>query len=294
MTDESSSNEPIRESARIWFVPHLKGLSLLRATYVTYSFKRHWHDYFVIGMIEQGVQKFAYRREQYFTPPTGLIVLNPSESHTGESAIADGFQYRALYPEAQTLQQIASEIKGRPHDIPFFSQPVIHDTALFAEMRRLHTTLEADTSILEHESRLMMALAQFITRHADTRLVPSPIKRERHEIIRLRNYIHEHYTDEIKLAELASFIHWSPFYLLRAFRKEVGLTPHAYLESVRIRRAQQLLKAGFPLAQIAYETGFNSQSHFTTSFKRFIGVTPGQYAKEGNFLKDTNMPHPLP
>jgi AraC-like DNA-binding protein len=68
--------------------------------------------------------------------------------------------------------------------------------------------------------------------------------------------------------------------LLRAFRAEVGMPPYAYLESVRIRRAQQLIEAGKPLAEVAAEVGFSSQSHLTERFKRIIGVTPGQYAKQ--------------
>jgi AraC-like DNA-binding protein len=66
----------------------------------------------------------------------------------------------------------------------------------------------------------------------------------------------------------------------------VGLPPHAYLENIRIRQAQHLLKNGKPIIEAAYETGFSSQSHFTTTFKRLIGVTPGQFAKEVNILKD--------
>src|SRR5262245_6844974 len=75
------------ESAHIWQVSHLSHLSLLRANFITYAFKRHMHDYFVIGMVEEGLRKFSYQRSQYVTPPTGLIVINPGEAHTGEAAV---------------------------------------------------------------------------------------------------------------------------------------------------------------------------------------------------------------
>jgi AraC-like DNA-binding protein len=57
------------------------------------------------------------------------------------------------------------------------------------------------------------------------------------------------------------------------------MPPHAYLESVRIRHAQQLIAAGKPLAAVAAEVGFSSQSHLSNRFKQLIGVTPGQYAR---------------
>jgi len=57
------------------------------------------------------------------------------------------------------------------------------------------------------------------------------------------------------------------------------MPPYAYLESVRIRHTQRLIKAGKPLAEVAAEVGFSSQSHMTRQFKNIIGVTPGQYAQ---------------
>lgn len=275
------------ENAKLWCVPHLDNLQLLRANFVTYAFKRHMHDYFVIGMIESGVQKFAYGREQYVTPTTGLIVINPGEPHTGEAAIPSGFRYRALYPEAEQMQQIAAEIKGRSRDIPFFSLPVIHDQALFHQFHRLHLNLESIASSLEHQSRYLWALAQLIMRHADTPPRARPFRRERHEVKRLRRYIDEHFAHDIKLADLAALVNWNAYYLLRVFRSEVGLPPHAYLENVRIQEAQRLLKNGTSVVEVAYRTGFSSQSHLTTTFKRLIGVTPGSYAKQVNILKDS-------
>ncbi len=273
------------DNAISWYVPHLDNLHLFRATIIHYAFKKHLHDYFVIGMVETGVQKFSYGRDTYITPPTGLIVINPGEAHTGEAAVPSGFRYRALYPEAAVLQKLAAEIKGRSQPIPFFSQPMIEDKALFAKVQKLHIRLEASTSTLEHESLYLETLSQLIIRHADT--TPYPLRgRERKAIAQIRQYIHDHYCQDIKLDDLARLVHWNAFYMLRVFRESVGLPPHAYLENVRIREAQRLLKSTLSLAEVAYETGFSSQSHFTTTFKRLIGVTPGQYAQQVNFLKD--------
>jgi AraC-like DNA-binding protein len=274
------------EHARIWNVPKLGGLQLLSATFITYAFKRHMHDYFVIGMIEAGLQTFDYRGAHHQTPPGGLILLNPAEPHTGESATEAGFVYRAMYPEAELLKQIASEISERPRDVPFFPTPVVHDTLLVSEILALHKALENVAPTLEQESRFLWTLGHLILRHADSRPPVKSIRPERHEVKRIRAYLDEHYAEDISLEQLAALVHWSPFYLLRVFRREVGLPPHAYLESVRVRQAQNLILRGLPLAQVAYDTGFSSQSHLTNSFKRHIAVTPGQYAQQRNILQD--------
>jgi AraC-like DNA-binding protein len=274
------------EHARMWYVPKLGGLQLLSATFITYAFKRHMHDYFVIGMIEDGLQTFSYRGAKHRTPPRGLILLNPVEPHTGEAATDAGFVYRAMYPEADLLEKVASDISERPRDVPFFPTPVVHDSLLVGEIIALHKALETAAPTLEQESRFLWTLGHLILRHADSRLPVKAIHAERHEVKRIRRYLDEHFAEDVTLEQLATLVNWSPFYLLRVFRQEVGLPPHAYLENVRVRRAQEMLLRGLPLAQIAYDTGFSSQSHLTNSFKRHIAVTPGQYAQQRNILQD--------
>lgn len=268
------------ETAHLWRVAQLDGLSLLRAHFVTYAFKRHVHDYFVIGMVEAGVQQFAHEREHYVTLPTGLILINPDEPHTGEAAVPDGFGYRALYPDAATMARIAAEVSDKHIGIPFFKGPLLHDPTLFAAFRGLHLALESGAGSLEQESRYLWALGQLILRHAYQKVEPRPTHAERPEVARLKRLIEERYAEDLTLDELAKTVAWNPFYMLRVFRGAVGLPPHAYLESVRVRQAQRLLRARLPLAEVAYATGFSSQSHFTTTFKRLIGVTPGQYGKQ--------------
>jgi AraC-like DNA-binding protein len=97
---------------------------------------------------------------------------------------------------------------------------------------------------------------------------------------RAQDYIDARFVEGVRLDDLARHVALSPYYLLRVFRAEVGLPPHAYLDNVRIRHAERLILAGHPLAQVAAEVGFSSQSHLTRQFKRVLGVTPGQYARD--------------
>jgi len=69
----------------------------------------------------------------------------------------------------------------------------------------------------------------------------------------------------------------SPFHIARAFSQATGLPPHAYLESVRMRRARELLRSGISVVETALAVGYPDQSHFTHRFRRHTGFTPGQY-----------------
>jgi AraC-like DNA-binding protein len=87
-------------------------------------------------------------------------------------------------------------------------------------------------------------------------------------------------TDPPALAELATMTGLSQFAVLRSFRAETGLPPHAYLNQLRVRQARTLLDQGITPADVAFETGFADQAHLTRHFKRVVGVPPGAYQRE--------------
>ena len=63
------------EHIKFWHDATLSNLELLHATYVTHTFAPHTHEGYMIGVIEQGVKQFTYRRSQH-TAPVGSIVLS--------------------------------------------------------------------------------------------------------------------------------------------------------------------------------------------------------------------------
>lgn len=78
----------------------------------------------------------------------------------------------------------------------------------------------------------------------------------------------------LTLADLASAAGLSPFYFARVFRRFMGMPPHRYLTSVRLRHAARLLDEGAGVTFTCYEVGFGSLSHFVTAFRKRFGVVP--------------------
>ncbi len=270
---------PTQEWSHIWHNASLD-VALLQASYVQHAYPRHSHDYYVITLIERGQQSFTHRGAKLFTPPGGLILINPGAAHTGESAGDQGFQMRCIYPTASHMQAALFELTGRHQSAPFFRDVRVDDPSSAGSILRLHKALAQGSSLLEVDSRFTWTLAQLIRRYADLHFTEQPLGRERQAIARARRYLDECFSESVSLTQLAAHVSLSPYYLLRAFRAEVGMPPHAYQESLRIRHAQRLIRLGKPLAQVAAESGFSSQSHLTRSFKQIIGVTPGQYAQQ--------------
>ncbi|NJL87128.1 MAG: AraC family transcriptional regulator [Leptolyngbyaceae cyanobacterium SM1_1_3] len=265
------------ESVTFWRDPVLADMEVLKATYVTHSFSRHSHEGYAIGTIESGAEAFTYRGMTYQAPAGTLVVIHPGEVHTGYAGQASGWQYRMIYPPCALVQQAAEELGLPAGQVPFFPQPVIHDRALVQKFQAFHLALEQGASPLERESRLLWLAASMIQRHGERRSPKPQIYRGAAIAVQLKTYLYDHYAEAITLDHLAQTVNMPPLRLLRLCRREWGLPPHQYLIQIRVQQAKRLIATGLPLAVVAADTGFADQSHLTRHFKRWVGVTPGQY-----------------
>jgi AraC family transcriptional regulator len=96
----------------------------------------------------------------------------------------------------------------------------------------------------------------------------------------VRDILHEHFAEQLRLESLADAVGVHPVHLAREFRRHFGCTIGDYVRHLRIDYAStQLLKCSKPLAEIASDAGFADQSHFCRFFKRFTHMTPNEYRR---------------
>jgi AraC-like DNA-binding protein len=261
---------------RVYRVRGAYDAEVVHAHYVEHRFARHAHEHFVIGLVEEGIQQYTYRHTRHTTPAGHMFFVNGDEPHTGEPATTDGYVYRTLCLGADAFQQLALEITGKNHR-PRLRGAVIADGQLFAKLQRLHRAVAGNEPMMRCESFLLSAVRHLLERHAETRKeVPNPRKASS-VATQAREYLEAHYSEDISLADLATLTSCSPFHISRIFTKVIGLPPHACLESIRISRARELLRAGMSVVDTALAVGYADQSHFTHRFRRHTGFTPGQY-----------------
>ncbi|MEM8592722.1 MAG: AraC family transcriptional regulator [Pseudomonadota bacterium] len=92
------------------------------------------------------------------------------------------------------------------------------------------------------------------------------------------DYITENLHEPLRISEVAAYVNMTPFQLLRAFKAQTGITPHAYLMDQRLTRVRGMLaESHHSLAEVAFACGFSSQAHLNTAFKKRYGTTPGNY-----------------
>lgn len=97
-------------------------------------------------------------------------------------------------------------------------------------------------------------------------------------VSRTKGYVIDHYNSELSIKEIADFVHLSPEYLTRLFKKETGVTLKDYIIECRISTAKDLLaNSSLSISMIASEVGYHNFSYFAYLFKKLEQVTPREY-----------------
>jgi AraC family transcriptional regulator len=127
---------------------------------------------------------------------------------------------------------------------------------------------------------LGMALAAHLVRrytdHTQGSHADSALSKEMLSLV--MQYIENHLETDLSLQHLADLVQMDLYRFLRSFKRSTGLPPHQYILRARVERAKSLLgNPALALTEVALRSGFASQTHFATAFRRMTNVTPRTY-----------------
>lgn len=247
---------------------------------LTQPFPTHFHSHYVLGLVEGGVRELRCGGRSWTLRPGSLMLLNPGESHA--CAQREGtLDYRSVNISIEAMLALGPAAEGT---LPVFPDPVEEDGSLARQFRAFHRRLMAGDSPAAEE-----ALALFLMGLPGS-AVSVPAASCRKEAAAARAFLEAHFSERITLDRLCRRTGLSKSTLLRAFTREMGITPYRYLETLRVNAAKALLERGVPPLEAALRTGFSDQSHFTNCFTRRIGLPPGMYQ---NIRREGETTHEL-
>jgi AraC-like DNA-binding protein len=263
------------------------GIETLRAHFEGHAYDPHWHDAYLLGFTEQGVQQFDCRRARLQSTPGHVFMLEPGDIHDGHAPAQGGFTYSMLYLKPDWLTR---ELRAWSDEVPVTGQPqfpatLIDDIAFARAIATLFRVLRSAEGPRLARQTAIDGLLESLGRHLDWRLHGERDPRLPGVAQRARDYLHAHLHDDIGLDELAMACDVDRFRLTRAFKTSFGLAPHAYLIQLRLATARQWLARGVAPAEVAHALCFADQSHLGRWFRRAYGLTPAHYGK-----RCTNVP----
>lgn len=263
------------------------GIESVRAHFTGHAYDPHWHDSFLVGVTEQGVQQFNCRRVRHQSTPGQVFLLEPGDLHDGQAPTEDGFTYSTLYLQTPWLEaQLRTLFEHAPSNaLPSFAGTLYHDPRLAGATARAFAAVHGQELRMVRQAALDDLLV-CLTGHLHWRKRLAPDPRLPLTAQRARDYLHAHLGEDIGLDHLAEACGVDRFRLTRAFKAAFGLAPHAYLIQLRLARARRLLACGDSPAEVASALGFADQSHLGRWFRRAYRLTPADYRKRCSNLPD--------
>lgn len=243
---------------------------------VRQTFPNHFHDYYVIGLIEAGTRRLSCKNKEYMVVPGDILLFHPHDNHGCEEDGGGTLDYRGLNLSKETMCSFAEEITGEKK-LPGFSQNVVKDDGLTCALHTLHQMIMDGAKAFEKEEVLLFFLSGLFDAYGQA--LEACITGYRKEIELACALMEQSFEKPLTLGDLCACSNLSKSTLLRAFTKAKGVTPYRYLQAIRIGKAKQLLEDGVAPVDAGLLTGFSDQSHFSNSFTAFIGLSPAAYGR---------------
>lgn len=240
----------------------------------------HYHDSYEFVLCYSNIPSIVIDNKIYNRKKHSLFAINPMQEH-GISIDYKGFNLCGIHIDKKLVNEVAKELYNNS-DIIFTNDPCIasHDISmlirLFLEELRYKQT--GHEFIADNLSRLIIAN---LIRNIKHSLPPKPhngINYLHENIKKAIDYMNENYANGISCEEISSLIGIGKFSFIRNFKSQVGKTPYEYLLDLKIEKAKKMLKSNeFSITEISLLCGFSSHSHFTSTFKKKIGISPIEY-----------------
>ncbi len=256
------------------------GIESVNAHFQGHAYDPHDHDEMLVGVTQQGLQRFNCHRSLHTSRPGRAMLIEPGAVHDGHAPQAEGFTYAMLYLPQHWVSAAmhrrgmgdASVLEGA------FHSTLTDDPMLAAAIQQAFFSLHHREGRLARDQSLDHLLT-LLSRHIRTR----PASQHDDALIemnRLRDYLHAHMADNPSLDDLALQCGLDRFRLTRQFTRAFGQSPHAYLVRLRLRAARLLLAQGQEPAQVAMQVGFADQSHLGRWFQRAYRLSPAAYQRQ--------------
>ena len=249
-------------------------LSFINNKFTNINFNKHFHDYYYFSLIYKGKLLYKNDNEKYCLSSGILQVVNPYEFHTTLDSTWSCINIMPSIDFVDSIlgDMIQSNIKNK---IEF--KTIVNDekaTKLFYAM--YYSFIDKAINQLEINLSVMEFFEYMLEHHTIKNCytianITSPKKNIKKALEYMNNIDMK---DNLSLDDISLQINLSKFYFQKIFKNCLGITPSQYIQIKRVNWAKQMIEKKIPLAQIAYECGFNDQSYMIKIFKKYHGYTP--------------------
>jgi AraC family transcriptional regulator len=253
----------------------------VHATYIFPTVGVFPHCYELV-IIHTGFPTMSIDGKDYSPWLHSAVMVNPGQPHLAKTS-GPASLYNPFFIDSELIETVAREMGGKgkvrfenrvcetPPELLTIVQLFFQETAKAMPGNVL--------SISSLETMLAVTLLRHLPNNQELKLGRAE-GMDRHSVERVKEFIHQHFQENLKLEELARVANYSSYHFIRFFKQATGKTPYEYLMDVKIEKAAQMLQnKELSITEVCYSCGFVNPSHFSTVFKRKKGVSPSRYQK---------------
>lgn len=244
----------------------------------------HSHPFTELFYVVSGQGVFHIENEIFDVKTDDLVIVNPNVSHTETSKLDSPMEYIVLGVEGLSLLTTEYEhstfyslhhFQEQKKEILFYLRMLLSEIIHKKMMHEL---------IIQNLLEVFLAT---IIRHTQTKLKLSSSKEMNNHCTYLKAYIDEHFKEDISLKDLCNISYMNKFYMIHNFKKQLGITPIAYLNLKRLEESCSLLEnTNLSVSRIANAVGMSSATYFTQAFKKQYNCPPLEWRKRAKEKKE--------
>ncbi len=249
----------------------------------------HFHDEYLICAQLSGEEECQVSGKTQRFSAGDLVLINPQQVHTGNQTANAQLEYVSLYVDRQVVERLANEWGSATSSPEFTVVKAASQPELVARLVDL-LGLVREPATSDGELSIDGALAQVVMlAFEEFSNLRQPMLRSTNrvghrKIARCVEYIRslDVNAPTPTLEKLAEVAELSKYHFLRQFTQVVGMTPGAYLRTLRLcNAARKLRTTDLPILEIARSVGFADHPSFSRAFARHMGMTPSEWQRLG-------------
>ncbi|MFD0698721.1 AraC family transcriptional regulator [Paenibacillus sp. GCM10027628] len=242
----------------------------------------HFHDHYEIYYLLTGQRYYFIQDRSYLIQEGDLVFIDRNELHKTHHADAQPHERILISFDDSWIDSIGENaaehllvpFAQKQHIITMKGQNrTFMENLLFSMLREQQQTLSGwELSSKALLTQLLIFCSRFIDK---TNAAPEHPHAMNPKIFEIVGFINTHYKTRLTLASISETFFISPSYFCRSFKETTGFSFIEYLNNVRIREAQRLLReTKLKVIDIADQSGFDSVAHFGRVFKQVTQQTP--------------------
>ncbi len=261
------------EQIRWWKPQGIAGVEAMSARNSTRLW-RVFHETLTVCTVldTDAVSEWDSRGKRQISGRGSLMLMDQGEVHNTRRVSAPA-AFWVLFLDTAYVSRVAEEVLGT--SVPRWKFSDFREPGVHRSFANLPAILQSDLPTIVKESHLLAGVSALLSNAAEKSPLPLCRIRRREVLRRAMDFLQAHFTEDIRLDELAYQSCTTPSHLCNSFSRAYGVPPHQYLLRLRIARAKSLLSKG--AAFRPSDLGFSDQLQFNRIFKQVYGITPRKY-----------------